>query len=301
MRQFNKALIIAGLTRAPYTREITTPKGDSVFVMEATVAVTTKRDNGSDLVSYLPVGLVGPAAKNLHERIIAAGNAPVALILDGVLHREVWEKDDSELSRLKVKVLHAEMADSANLTFSQDAKGGWRLDGGTVAGTAGGNLTRDVELRYTPAGDAVADLDIAMNNRFTNRAGQVKEETTFVRVTLWRELALQAEGLKKGTAVITEGFLTSESWKDKETDETRSVIKLEGTKLTVIATPVKADGAGTSQPVAQRAATRAAPTPPGSEPITEDMLPPTLEEGEGANEHMSEEAGRGVLTAVVIR
>lgn len=49
-------------------------------------------------------------------------------------------------------------------------------------------------------------------------------------MTLWRELALQAEGLKKGTAVITEGFLTSESWKHKDTLENRSVIKMEGTR-----------------------------------------------------------------------
>lgn len=280
MRQFNSNLIIAALTRAPFTRTVQTPRGD-VFVMEATVAAITKRPNGSDLTSYLPISLMGPAAENLHARIQEAGNAPVALIVDGVLHREVWEKDGQTLSRLKVKALHVEIADSADMAFSQDVKGGWRLQGGTVASTLGGNLTRDVEVRYTPAGDAVCDLDLAMNNRFKNRAGQIVEETTFVRVSLWRDLALQATGLKKGAAVITEGFLTSESWEDRDTKAIRSTIKMEGTKLTVVSVPVKASGtasgAASVQPVAQRAAPRDAATPPGSEPITEEMLPPNVD------------------------
>lgn len=277
MRQFNSNLIIAALTRAPFTRTVQTPRGD-MLVMEATVAAITKRPNGSDLTSYLPISLMGPAAENLHARIQEAGNAPVALIVDGVLQREVWEKDGQTLSRLKVKALHVEIADSADMAFSQDVKGGWRLQNGTVASTLGGNLTRDVEIRYTPAGDAVCDLDLAMNNRFKNRAGQIVEETTFVRVSLWRDLALQATGLKKGAAVITEGFLTSESWEDRDTKAIRSTIKMEGTKLTVVSVPVKASGTASAQPVAQRAAPRDAATPPGSEPITEEMLPPTLDE-----------------------
>lgn len=52
MRQFNSNLIIAALTRAPFTRTVETSCGD-VLVMEATVAAITKRPNGSDLTSYL--------------------------------------------------------------------------------------------------------------------------------------------------------------------------------------------------------------------------------------------------------
>lgn len=274
MRQFNNILLTAALVRPPFTTEVPTSSGNKVFVMEATVAALTRRPNGSVLTSYLPVSMVGPQAANLHERIQAAGNAPIALVVDGVMHREVWDKDGETFSRLTIKGLRVEMADSAHMTFNQDAKGGWRLDDGTLHSTIGGNVTRDAELRFTPAGDAVVDLDVALNNRYTTRSGEVKEETTFVRVTLWRELAQQATGIKKGAAIITEGFVTSESWPDKDTGKIRSTLKVEATKLTVIATPVKAAPTST-QPVAESAA-RTAPTPPGSEPFTEDMVPPVI-------------------------
>ena len=45
-----------------------------------------------------------------------------------------------------------------------------------------GNLTRDPELRYTPKGLAIAKLGLAINRRWTNEAGEQKEDVTFVDV-----------------------------------------------------------------------------------------------------------------------
>ena len=39
-----------------------------------------------------------------------------------------------------------------------------------------GNLTKDPELRYTPNGTAVANLRIAVNRKFKDRTGELKEE-----------------------------------------------------------------------------------------------------------------------------
>jgi len=43
-----------------------------------------------------------------------------------------------------------------------------------------GNLTRDVELKYTPSNQPVASFGIAMNRRYRTKEGEDREETTFV-------------------------------------------------------------------------------------------------------------------------
>ena len=47
-----------------------------------------------------------------------------------------------------------------------------------------GNMTRDVELKYTPGGTPVTDITLAVNDRRKNASGECVDETTFVDVTL---------------------------------------------------------------------------------------------------------------------
>ncbi len=76
-----------------------------------------------------------------------------------------------------------------------------------------GNLTRDVELRYIPSGTAVADVGIAVNERRKNASGDASEETTFVDLTFWgRTAEVAGEYLGKGSPVLIEGRLKTESW-----------------------------------------------------------------------------------------
>ena len=48
-----------------------------------------------------------------------------------------------------------------------------------------GNLTRDPELRYTASGTAVADLGLAVNRRYTNGGGELKEDVLFITSAWW--------------------------------------------------------------------------------------------------------------------
>jgi single-strand DNA-binding protein len=91
-----------------------------------------------------------------------------------------------------------------------------------------GNITRDPELRYTPAGTAVADFGIAHNTRRKNVNGEWEDgETSFFDVTCWEQLAENAsESLTKGTKVIVVGELRQESWNDKESGDKRSKVKV---------------------------------------------------------------------------
>lgn len=97
-----------------------------------------------------------------------------------------------------------------------------------------GRLTRDVELRYTPKGTAVADLGIAIN-RYSGTGDERKEETVFVDVTLWgRQAEVAGEYLSKGRQVFIEGRLQLDSWQDKDSGQKRSKLKVVGESMQFI-------------------------------------------------------------------
>ncbi|MDT3394455.1 MAG: single-stranded DNA-binding protein, partial [Bacillota bacterium] len=50
-----------------------------------------------------------------------------------------------------------------------------------------GRLTRDVELRYTAGGAAVASFTLAVNRPFTNKSGE--READFINCVMWRKSA----------------------------------------------------------------------------------------------------------------
>lgn len=80
-----------------------------------------------------------------------------------------------------------------------------------------GNLTRDPELRYTPAGAAVVNLGLAVNRYFKSKDGQNQKDTCFINVIVWGQMAeVCNQYLQKGRQVIVEGRLQSRNWKDNE-------------------------------------------------------------------------------------
>ncbi len=71
-----------------------------------------------------------------------------------------------------------------------------------------GNITRDIELRYTPAGMAVASFGLATNRVWTTKQGEKKEDVAYHRIVAWNKLAeLCAQLLKKGSRILVEGRL----------------------------------------------------------------------------------------------
>lgn len=76
----------------------------------------------------------------------------------------------------------------------------------------GGNLTRDIELRYTPSGTAVGNTGIAINRRYM-AGDEKKEEVTFINLVVWgKQAEVMAEHLKKGSGVFVEGRIQTRSW-----------------------------------------------------------------------------------------
>ncbi|WP_069386009.1 single-stranded DNA-binding protein [Cellulosimicrobium cellulans] len=102
------------------------------------------------------------------------------------------------------------------------------MAGDTVI-TVIGNLTGDPELRFTPAGAAVANFTVASTPRtFDRQSNEWKDgETLFMRCSIWREAAENvAESLTKGMRVIVQGRLVQRSYETRE-GEKRTVVELQ--------------------------------------------------------------------------
>src|SRR5689334_9723606 len=83
-----------------------------------------------------------------------------------------------------------------------------------------GNLTRDPELKYTPAGTAVCTFVLATNRSWTTADGQTKEDVQYHRIVAWQKLAeLCGKLLTKERKVYLEGRLTYRTFTGKDGNE----------------------------------------------------------------------------------
>lgn len=92
-----------------------------------------------------------------------------------------------------------------------------------------GNLTADPELRFTPAGAAVANFTVASTPRSFDRQTQEWKdgEALFMRCSVWREQAESvAESLARGMRVMVVGRLVQRSFDTKE-GEKRTVVEVQ--------------------------------------------------------------------------
>ncbi len=76
-----------------------------------------------------------------------------------------------------------------------------------------GNLTRDVEIRYSPSGSAIGKVGIATNRKFKSASGEQREEVMFIDLTFFgRTAEIANQYLRKGSKVLVEGRLVLEQW-----------------------------------------------------------------------------------------
>lgn len=93
--------------------------------------------------------------------------------------------------------------------------------------TCKGRLTKDIELRWTNSGKAVASFDIACSkthlNKQTNQWEQIGD-TLFLHCELWGTPAENlTEAAGKGTEVLITGELQANNWTDKQNNNRRDV------------------------------------------------------------------------------
>lgn len=249
-RGMNHVFLIGALARDPELRY--TPSGVAVF--EATVAGEDHLIGNDGRERKLPwyhrVSLLGKPAEWQAERNLRAGDA---VMVEGGLEYSQWEAPEGgKRSMVRVKAGRIEQLGSQP-ELVQDAGGGVRMAGGLNEVILIGNVTRDPELRYTPAGDAVLGLGLAVNESWQDRQGQRQEKTHWVDVTLWRDLAEAMKDLRKGDPVLVQGRLVNEAWTDRDGNK-RNSTKVEATRVEALSRGA-ATGSAAATPAAPRTQT----------------------------------------------
>lgn len=78
-----------------------------------------------------------------------------------------------------------------------------------------GRLTKDVELRYTPANQAVATFTLAVNRTFKNANGE--READFINIVIWRQAAENlANWAKKGALIGITGRIQTRNYENAQ-------------------------------------------------------------------------------------
>ncbi len=79
-----------------------------------------------------------------------------------------------------------------------------------------GNLTRDIEMKFTSSGLAIANTAIATTKKFKAQDGTQKEEVLFVDIAFFgRTAEVVQKYLRKGSKVLVEGRLKFDQWTDQ--------------------------------------------------------------------------------------
>lgn len=81
-----------------------------------------------------------------------------------------------------------------------------------------GRLGKDPEVRYTPSGDPVCNISLAVGKKWKDKqSGETKEQTTWVNLAFWGKAAeLLGQYAKKGSQLRVNGEYSVRKWQDKE-------------------------------------------------------------------------------------
>jgi single-strand DNA-binding protein len=133
-----------------------------------------------------------------------------------------------------------------------------------------GLLGADPEIRYTQAGDAVANMRLATTEKWKDKeTGEMRESTEWHKVVLFgRTAEVAGKFLKKGSPAYVEGKLRTRKWQDKDGQD-RYTVEVVGDNLQLLG---RAGDAEDDRPAPQRPQppkTQSRPAPKGSK--IEDM------------------------------
>lgn len=128
-----------------------------------------------------------------------------------------------------------------------------------------GNLGRDVEVRYTPNGLAVANLTIATSESWKDKqSGENVERTEWHKIVMYQRLAeIAGEYLRKGSKVYIEGRLQTRKWQDKTTGQDRYTTEIIADTMQMLdskgGSASSSDSSGYEKPMAVNAAPEPGP------------------------------------------
>lgn len=134
-----------------------------------------------------------------------------------------------------------------------------------------GNLGADPELRFTPRGQKVANLRLAVEDR-QRIEGEWSSTTDWFGIVAWGRLADVAEDLAKGDRIVVAGRLKTRSWDDATTGKRRTVVEVVASTLGLEPSVRGSTSGSQSQgahPSSQGSGSRQGATPPPASPASE--------------------------------
>jgi len=98
-----------------------------------------------------------------------------------------------------------------------------------------GRIGKDIELKYTPSGEAYATFSLATSDIWFDKDGQRNEATEWHNITAWKKNAENcAKYLKKGDSLFVEGKIKTRSWEDKNTKEKKYATYIEMREMSFV-------------------------------------------------------------------
>lgn len=95
-----------------------------------------------------------------------------------------------------------------------------------------GRLGKDVDMRFTPDGKAVANFSIAVGSDWRDKNGNKQEATEWVNIACYDKLAeVCGQYLVKGSQVYVQGRLKTEKWQDKQTGQDRYATRISAERV----------------------------------------------------------------------
>jgi single-strand DNA-binding protein len=109
-----------------------------------------------------------------------------------------------------------------------------------------GNLGKDPEIRYTQAGEPIANFSLATNEVWTDKSGQKQERVAWHRVEVFGKAAqVVRDYLTKGRPVYLEGSIRYDEWTDKDGNKRNTTkIHVGGPNSKVVLLGSRGEGGG---------------------------------------------------------
>lgn len=265
-----KIFLMGAIAREPELTYSTNGTARYTITVAGEDHITDHEGKPRALPWYHRVTAFDKSAEWYNDRKYQAGDV---IAVDGELNFS--QQDTPEGKRTYVNIVPVnidKVSGDHSADLINDAGGGVRWNQGINEVRLIGHLTRDGEMRYTPKGDAVLQIGIGTNQRWTDRNGERKERAHFFDATLWRDVAESASAsMTKGQKVMVTGRLYNEAWTDKN-DNKRNSTRVEGTTFTTLERPAGSGDAAGRAPARSSAAP--ARTPQASAQPTR-AAPPT--------------------------
>jgi single-strand DNA-binding protein len=135
-----------------------------------------------------------------------------------------------------------------------------------------GHLGRDPESRNLPSGDAVCNFSVAVTEKWKDKAGDTKEQTTWYRVNAFGKLAeICGQYLKKGSLVMLTGKMQARKFEKDGVERESWELKADQLQMLSGRDGAAGGGAPAQRPAAAPAARPAAAPAGGFDDMDDDI------------------------------